>query len=192
MKREEKKTDTGNREFKEAESWLIHEIIMIETGDMTVESLMSSHSFRECMYERVISHIKDGCSDVAKACKRYIECAANYDKLKDAENEIKSLLHVAERDDIGSKNMNPKEDAALIVKMYAPVQDCLNPLQDDNHKESADIQRMKYLLDIIDRHRKGELTSEDVTILKENSESWRSDIGNLAETIRALNMDLVV
>ncbi len=192
MKKEEKKTDTGNREFKEAESWLIHEIIMIETGDMTVESLMSSHSFRECMYERVISHIKDGCSNVAKACKRYIECAANCDKLKDAENEIKRLLHEAERDDIGSKNINPKEDAALIVKMYAPVQDCLNPLQDDNHKESADIQRMKYLLDIIDRHRKGELTSEDVTILKENSESWRSDIGNLAETIRALNMDLVV
>ena len=55
-----------------------------------------------------------------------------------------------------------------------------------NYKESADIQDMKRLLDMIDRHRRSELTSEDVKELKENSERWRNDLEKLAEMIREL------
>lgn len=83
----------------------------------------------------------------------------------------------------------------LIIAVCSSAPDACVEKKSMNQKEdkaTADIQRMKHLLDILDRHRKGELTSEDVAELKENSESWRNDIEKLAETIHSLNMDIVV
>lgn len=57
-----------------------------------------------------------------------------------------------------------------------------------NDNESADILRMKHLLDILDRHRKGRLSEGDVTELKENSESWSKDIEALRKMIDGLNI----
>jgi Uncharacterized protein with a von Willebrand factor type A (vWA) domain len=57
-----------------------------------------------------------------------------------------------------------------------------------NDNESADIQRMKHLLDILDRHRKGRLSERDVTELKENSESWNKDIEALRKMIDRLDI----
>ena len=59
-----------------------------------------------------------------------------------------------------------------------------------NYRESTDIQYMKHLLDMIDRHRRDELTSEDVKELKENSERWKNDLEKLAEMIHLFNRDI--
>ena len=139
----------------------------------------------------IVNSFKDLQSECGSACKCYIECATTVGKTEEAKKEIIRLLSICSKS-YPDENNNPKQCADEIVAMYAPVQDCLNPLQDDNHKESADIQRLKHLLDIIDRHSRGELTSEDVTELKGNCESWTNDIEKLAEMIRSLNMDLVV
>lgn len=162
MKKEENRAKAKNDEFKEAKSSFLYEITMIEVGDNSVEP---GHSYKECMYERVIRHIKDGCSDVAKACKRYIECAANYDKLKDAENEIKRLLHVAERDDIGSKNINPKEDAASIMEMYTPAQ--LH--KSDEVKDKLEKILGKEMINIFEQIESAKSEEEALQIIKETN-----------------------
>ena len=43
---------------------------------------------------------------------------------------------------------------------------------------------------MIDRHRRDELTSEDVKELKENSERWKNDLEKLAEMIHLFNRDI--
>lgn len=54
---------------------------------------------------------------------------------------------------------------------------------------TSDIGRMKHLLDIMGRHRRGELTSGDVTELKENLEGWKKDIEKLREAAYSLELD---
>lgn len=55
------------------------------------------------------------------------------------------------------------------------------PVNCKEEEAMSDIGRMKHLLDIMDRHRRGELTSEDVSEVKENLEGWKKDIENLRE-----------
>lgn len=54
---------------------------------------------------------------------------------------------------------------------------------------TSDIGRMKHLLDIMGRHRRGELTSGDVIELKENLEGWKKDIEKLREAAYSLELD---
>ena len=163
----------------------------MDVSIVSILDLAKNPNLRKESFSKLKDQILDPSTDVGQACGKLVECAIKQDHIDTARCEIARVLKIAAR---GNNDLGEKEvDAAVadIMNLYQ-TKSCSCQLQDDNHKESADIQRMKHLLDIIDRHSRGELTSEDVTELKGNCESWTNDIEKLAEMIRSLNMDIVV
>lgn len=131
--------------------------------------------------------------ECASACKCYMERAAAVGKLDEAEKEIRRLLSICSNR-YPHKDNHPESEAKEIMALYTLASDTDQLYTKDhaNNKESVEIQRMKHLLNIIDRHSRGELSSEDVTELKGNCESWINDIEKLAEMVCSLNRDFVV
>lgn len=138
---------------------------------------------KKAPFEYFKMQMEDPSEELGHACKEYVEAAVALDKTFEAQMEIKRLLKSqAYGIDVGRKEI--KDSAAHIMQLYTPKQE-----QDENEKAEntlVEIQHMKHLLDMMEKHMKGELTAEDTAELKKKSESWNQDIERLRDRIRSL------
>lgn len=138
---------------------------------------------KQAPFEYFKMQMEDPSEELGHACKEYVEAAVALDKTFEAQMEIKRILEIqAYGRDIGREEI--KDSAAHIMQLYTPN-------SDENEKAEntlVEIQHMKHLLDMMEKHMKGELTAEDTAELKEKSESWIQDIERLREKVMQVKM----
>lgn len=172
--------------FAEAEDMLRGIIIHI-SSKATLPSFLVKNPPQENAFEYVVKELKDEESDAGEICKQYIEYAAEADKLRDAEMEIRRLLDIQTYGlDIDEKA--PKKEAKEIVKMYTPALGYDAPPANQDVEESLkEIQQMKHLLDIMEKNIQGKLTEQEIAQMEENSADRIMDIEKLKQMIEGLN-----
>ena len=146
---------------------MLRGIILRVSSKATMPSFLIKNPPKENAFEYVVKELKDEDSDAGEICKQYIEYAAEADKLREAEMEIRRLLDIQTYGlDIDKKA--PKKEAKEIVKMYTPVSEYGVPFYKDAREVLTEIQHMRHLLDIMEKNIQGKQTEQEVEEMEEN------------------------
>ena len=168
-------------QFDDAHGTLLYYVVdAIWTTDLP--DFLVKDNPEQAPFEYFKMQMEDPSEELGHACKEYVEAAVALDKTFEAQMEIKRLLEIQAHGIVGRKEI--KDSAAHIMQLYTPN-------SDENEKAEntlVEIQHMKHLLDMMEKHMKGELPAEDTAELKEKSESWIQDIERLREKVMEVKM----
>ncbi len=176
------------KKFEEFNGWLIGEMIEVSSEARPIFGEKKINCGRT---EYILKCLKKKRHRLARAFREFAAVGVELGYEDAVYDELLRLLKIeANADkDFDYKTMDLEEEVEQLLASCTQESGIENPpMNQETGEVLTEIQRMKHLLDIMDRHRKGRLSEGDITELKENRENWNKDIEALRKMIDGLNI----